>query len=776
MQLSQRCMMLRENAVNVKPFNDFILPQHPILFEEGIRLYLERGGKPGPCLIAAGMENVLCKAPALIQEGELLVGYNYADTPYPEFWSPQDTPEDRELVLNAGFTQEQFQNYLAHHDTVLRNWQFDRHAWNFNAGHDPAVAEQFPFLKTLTQQELELDDEWAAIGRCMSDNHTIIGYEKVLKYGFSGLLAQVEEAEQANGSLPLYDAAKTLCRSARVYAEHYSQKARELAQDAAPGRKEELLQIAQVCSRVPWQPAETFQEALQSLWFAHIINTWEDGINANSLGRLDQILYPYYEADLREGRLTKDQAFELLCCFWIKLYRDYDVQQSCVGGCDTQGNPAVNELSWMMLDATEALNFIRCLSLRYDSNTDPAFLRRALEVVGHVQKGVPFFFNDEVIIPALASKGIRLEDARQYTQIGCVETVLPGLSNPHAVSGETNLLKALEYALADGHSLFDPERIPGLATGALESFVCYEDLYNAVKAQIRHILQVCCKKVAMWTEAACIHNPKPYKSLLSDDCIQNGRDFNNHGVRYDFYQIMLGGVPNLADSLMVIRQLVYEQKKYTLPYLLQQLQDDFPDEVFRTECLRKVPKFGNDVDEVDAIAKDLILYCCDILDELEAQYGLSFHAQPFTFLWMVDHGNVTAATPDGRHKGEIIAYSMSPMQGRDCTGFTALMNSLSKMPGKRCPGSVSAIVEVDPGLFTDHNIQYFADILLVAAAKGLCNVQFNTIDAATMLDAQLHPERHNNLAVRVSGFSQKFNLLDKPLQDHIIGRTKHQWL
>ena len=239
---------------------------------------------------------------------------------------------------------------------------------------------------------------------------------------------------------------------------------------------------------------------------------------------------------------------------------------------------------------------------------------------------------------------------------------------------------------------------------------------------------------------------------------------------------MLAGVPNLADSLAVLRQFVYRDKTYTLEEVVDQLVRDFPDEKIRTEFVNKAPKYGNDIDEVDRIAVDIVNYCCDVLEEMSEKYGLRFHAQPFTFLWMIDYGRGTGASPDGRRSGEIVAYSVSPMQGRDFSGFVALLNSISKLPTKRTPGTTSAIVEVDPKLFTDSNIDCFTDILLAAAEKGLSNVQFNTVDADTLRDAKLHPEKHNNLAVRVSGFSQKFNLLDEALQNHIIERTKHQCL
>jgi formate C-acetyltransferase len=253
-------------------------------------------------------------------------------------------------------------------------------------------------------------------------------------------------------------------------------------------------------------------------------------------------------------------------------------------------------------------------------------------------------------------------------------------------------------------------------------------------------------------------------------------DFNEKGAKYDYYQIMLGGVPNLADSLQVIKKFVYDEKKYTLSELKDILQNDFPDESVRAEFTHKAPKFGNDIDEVDNIAAEIVNHACDVLEVLEKKYSRSFHPQPFTYLWMIDHGKFSAASPDGRRKGEPIAYSVSPMQGRDFNGLTAVLNSIAKFPTKRTPGTTSAIVEIDPKLFTDRNIEPLTDILIAASEKGLSNVQFNTIDADTLIDARKYPEKYNNLAVRVSGFSQKFNLLDPELQEHIIGRTKHKCL
>jgi len=756
-KLSDRCEILRDMAVAHKELSMKICAQRHFLYNEGIMNF--EGQTGNDALIAAGIANVINKSPAIIYSGELIVGYNYGDGIYGDCWLAGNNSGDRNILDSNQFTEEQINNY-------------------FNTrGHinDKLESAKKP---TFSKQDQELTEEWSAIGRCISSNHTVLGYKEVLTLGFEGILEKVKHYEEINGPSDLYRGMKILCEAACHFGDKYAVKAKELLcePDLTDERKSELKKMAIVCSNVPGKPAASLWEAIQSLWFAHIINTWEDGINANSLGRLDQILYPYYLSDIEKGVITKEEAFELICCLWIKLYRDYDVQQSCIGGCLPDGSSAVNELSYMMLDATERLDFIRCLSVRFSAATDKQFLRRALEVVGHVQKGIPFFFNDDVMIPALMGKGISLEDARDYTQIGCVETVIPGKSNPHAVSGETNLLKALEYALNDGKSMINDTKNPGIKTGDIKQLDSYDKLKAAVFRQIRHILDSTCRKIVLHTKTAETNDVKPYKSLLTQGCMERNLDFNRHGATYDYYQVMLGGIPNLADSLMSLKTFVFDNPKYTFEEVVSQLKNDYPDETIRLYFLNKSPKYGNDLDEVDSIAVEITNYACDCLDELSEKYGFSFHAQLFTFIWMVNHGHNTAATPDGRHKGEIIAYSVSPMQGRDFNGLTALLNSLTKLPTKRIPGTASAIVEVDPKLFTDNNIDCFVAMLLTSAEKGLSNIQFNITDADTLIEAQKFPEKFKNLSVRVSGFSQKFNLVGKELQDHIIGRTKHKCL
>ncbi len=750
-QLSDRCAILREDAVNKKT----------MLYKAGhtARLYGAMGeatcekGADNAQIRTAGLCSIIENFRPYILDGELIVGYNYG---WETAFVVDDTPEKREELRGEGFSETEI-------DGFFKNIRKD--VYNYaNVEYDE--------FDELTQKEK------VVIAYPLVSDHNVLDYESVLQLGFTGLLEKVEKYEEANGESSLYTAAKRICEAACAMGEKYAKEAARLAEtETLPERKAELLKIKETCLQVPRYPARNFMEAVQSLWFAHIITTWEDKcVNANSLGRLDQILYPYYQKDIESGVLTNEEAFELICCLWIKLYRDYDVQQSCVGGVTRDGKDAVNELSYMMLDATERLDFVRCLSVRYGKDTDSAFMKRALEVVGHMQKGVPFFFNDDVMIPALTDAGITIEDARDYTQIGCVETVIPGKSNPHAVVGRANFLKAIEFALNDGKSMISDFKLLGVNHQPTRSIQNYEVLKQIVFSYVENMLDFTCKRVVAEISAhehiAC----RPYKSLLTEGCIENNKDFNNHGALYDYYQIMFCGVPNLADSLIAVKKLVFEEGKYTLDELVYQLKNDYPDERVRLDFLNNAPKFGNDVDEVDLLAAELINFGCDVLQKCTEKYGYSFHAQPFTYLWLIEHGQMTAATPDGRRKGENIAYSVSPMQGRDFNGLTAVFNSITKLPAYRTPGTTSAIVEVDPHLFTDRNLDTLTQMMLALAEKGLSNVQFNITDAKTLIDAKKHPQKYPNLAVRVSGFSQKFYLLDSDLQDHIIARTKHKCL
>jgi len=445
-----------------------------------------------------------------------------------------------------------------------------------------------------------------------------------------------------------------------------------------------------------------------------------------------------------------------------------------VGGVDKDGKDASNELSYMALDVTDALDFVRCLSVRLHKKSPPALIKRALEVVGK-GNGIPFFFNDDVMIPALVSNGIELQDARDYAAIGCVEITIPGKANPHAVSNRVNLLKCLELALNDGAGLMTGEQI-GPETGKISGMKSIEDIFEAYEKQTEHFIRIACDESNRLERRNSLALPMIYKSILTEGCLESGRDFNDGGAKYNYHESMPMGIPNVADSLAALDKLVFQDKKYTLSQVADMLKSNFSDEYTRQEFLNRAPKFGNDNDLVDGYASRVMRHYCNAIKKIKGVSGLGFFAQPFTFLWLIEAGGLTGATPDGRREGENIAYSISPMQGRDSSGLTAVLNSIAKLPAELAAGSTSAIIEVDPMLFEPDKIDNMVVLLHTAVKKGVGQIQFNVTNADTLKKAQAEPEKYQNLAVRVSGFSQRFCLLDKKLQDHIIARTKHEKL
>jgi pyruvate formate-lyase/glycerol dehydratase family glycyl radical enzyme len=712
------------------------------------------------------LAQIILQSETVVYDDELLVGYNYFGSDSHQ-WLEVSLPKP----LNGD--KDKIRDYLESGHLHPKQIDF---ALNTLESFDTLIPS-FPTLEPKPDFIPLAEQEGIFWTYCITDNHTVLGYEKVLTLGFEGIAAQVRQKLAAQQDLPaparvFLHSLLEVAEAAACIGSRYAARVRQIrATCDNPSRAAELESIQQVLERVPAQPARTFHEAVQSLWFAHIINTWEDGINANSLGRLDQILYPYYRKDIDEGRITPAEAFELICCLWVKLYRDYDVQQSCVGGLTPEGRDGTNELSFLMLDATEALDFVRCLSVRLHKDSPPALLRRSLEIVG-TGKGIPFFFNDEVLIPALVDHGIALEDARDYAAIGCVEITIPGRANPHAVSNRINLLKCLELALNDGKSMVSGEQV-GPQTGSPDAFTTIEHIITAYEQQVAFFVDRMSAETLRLHSHYRLSRLMPYKSLLTEGCLESARDFNDQGARYDYHESMPMGIPNVADSLAALQKMVFEERKYTLSALLEELKLNFPRETIRQDLLRRAPKYGNDDDSVDSFAVRVFQHYCDQMREVSEKYQTAFFAQPFTFLWLVEAGERTAATPDGRKKGDNLAYSISPMQGRDFRGLTALINSLAKLPQHLAPGSTSAIVEIEPGLFSEANIGHLTTLLQTSVEKGVGQLQFNVVNAETLRKAQAEPDKYRSLAVRVSGFSQRFCLLDRKLQDHIIARTKH---
>jgi formate C-acetyltransferase len=603
------------------------------------------------------------------------------------------------------------------------------------------------------------------------EQHSCRDYAKVLRIGFKGILQEIEtrmsQAQITDPNYPqqenFWKAAKWVCEAGILLGKRYAELARSMG-------KEEM---AAACDRVPAEGARTLFEATQSLWLAHILTCGEDGINANSIGRLDQILYPYYKADIEAGRITRQEAVELMEELACKMYLDYDVQAITLGGVDRQGKDAVNEMSYIILEATRNVDFIRDVCVRITPETPKKYvdLCASLVVKGG---GIPFFFNDNCFIKAMSDRGITMEDAREYAPIGCVELTIPGKANPHAVSGWINAAKCLELALFDGKDPRTGEQI-GPHTGLFGDLESYEDLMANFRTQLEYFTKNMVYRINVGELAQRERGPLPCWSVLTDDCIERGRDITNEGALYSYHSICFLGTANCADSLMAIKKLVFEEKKIERNELLEALRTNFEgNETMRQMLLNGASKYGNDIDEVDDIAAGVTNYFLDLMDQYRTPLNGRYFVHLFSFVLNIGFGKTLGAMPDGRKAGEPVAYSLSAQQGRDEKGVTAILNTLAKLPHDRAAGGSAAIIDIDPKLMEgEAGVERLSQIVRSAIRMGVGQMQFNVVTAEKLRQAKTDPEHYGNIPVRVAGYSQMFKLLNEDLQEHVIARTKH---
>ncbi|NLX06331.1 MAG: hypothetical protein GXY33_14430 [Phycisphaerae bacterium] len=616
-----------------------------------------------------------------------------------------------------------------------------------------------------------------------SENHSVRDYPKLVRMGFAGLrdeiLERMRSARISDPGFPesedFWQAGLWVCEAGILLGQRYAELARRMAGEASdPQERARLTRMAEACERVPGEGARTLFEAVQALWFGHILTCGEDLINANSIGRLDQMLEPYYQADLAAGRITRDEAVELMEELACKLYAEYDVQAIVLGGRTRDGRCAVNAMSEIILEATGNVGFVRDVSVRLTPDTPSDFVDRCAGVVIR-GGGIPFFFNDESFIPALTDRGIALEDARDYAPIGCIELTIPGRALPHAVSGWFHATKCLELALFNGCDPRTGEQM-GPETGLLTDFASYDQLMEAFRKQMEFFIERMVYLINRGELRQREQGPLPLWSVLTDDCIARGRDITNGGPVYNYHSICFLGTANVADSLAAVKHLVFERGEVGKEELLSALRANFEGyEVLRQRLLKDAPKYGNDCDEVDQIAAWLDNWFIDQMDQYRSSLGGRFFVHLFTFLCNIMFGQGLGATPDGRLAGQPIAYSLSAHQGRDERGLTAMLNTLAKLPHHRAAGASAAIIDINPSMLAGSDgAQRLGQIIRAAMRMGVGQMQINVVTVDRLRKAQQDPERYGNIPVRVAGYSQMFKLLSPDLQEHVIARTKHQ--
>ncbi len=636
--------------------------------------------------------------------------------------------------------------------------------------------------------------------------HHTVNYEKVLKKGFLGIvkdagkrLATIDPTDP--GQFPeaafLRGVVMAMGASAEI-GKRYADLARELAEgEEDADRTTELLQIAEACDWVPANPARTFYEALQSYWFTHTLLWWE-AMNASgyAVGRMDQYLYPYYERDMREGRLTKGKAQELLDLWLLRLngpprqnsedpnHRSFTGATHAnghlsVGGYKADGSDATNELSYMFLEAMMHTRLVEPnFSVQVHSRTPDDLLMKASQCLP-VASPNPIFENCDVIIPGLLTRATggeptTLEDARGFASIGCQEPQTVG-SDGLKQANFVCPAGALEFALNNGVSRLFPEQGSGLETGDPRQFRSFEDVQGAFRKQFAWMIKQHALAGNMDEVKLAEMHPTVFQSALTEDCIEKGISKEEGGARYNAGPGLLAvGLPDVADSLAAIKKLVFEENKITMPQLCDALDSNFEGHDEIRQMLLKVPKYGNDDDYVDEqMAWASHEWATEMRKQKNTKGGQGVPGI-LALSTYVPYGRVTGALPSGRMAGEPLSDGASPCPGNDVNGPTAVMKSLSKVNSVEQSLCNAINMRLDPGVFEDDDgFRRLANFVRTLVDQNIQAVQFNVVSADTMRAAQKEPDNYRDLVVKIAGYNAFFTQLTKPLQDGIIARTEH---
>lgn len=621
------------------------------------------------------------------------------------------------------------------------------------------------------------------------------GYEWFIRNGVEGIVARIMERKAAlDATRPgeyekevYLDALLVVAEGMVLLAERYASEADRLAAvESDPKRKEELQVIAETCRRVPNRSARTFREALQSFYFYQIAVFMEQNAAAYNPGRMDQYLYPFYEADLRAGRLSPDEAQELLDCLWVKfsepcLFQDeksaeyasgYPMFQNlCVGGVNARQQDSVNDLSYMILQATmETRLYQPSLSVRYNLAKNPnAFLRKIVELIG-MGTGFPAFHNDEVGMRMLMNKGIPLREAWNWNPGGCVETNLAGKLRAYSALADINLGSVVEYVFLDGKSRKSGKQA-GARTGDPLLLETWSDFERALKAQLRYIIKVVVKASHIIDEI-CMERPVPALSLSFEECISSAKDYAWGGAKYNTGNgIICIGVADLINSVAAVRHLVYETKRLPMARLVQALERDFEgyDDVLKL-CV-DAPKYGNDDPRADDLAADLFTYIADEIESYRSKFG-TMTPGILPVSGNTPFGQEVGALPSGRRAWKPLADGVSPNGGTDVHGPGAVLKSVANIPHDRFVQGTLLNMKIAPEMFdAEKGVAQLMALLKSLCSLGVYHVQFNVVDQAKLLEAQRHPEDYRGLLVRVAGYTAFFVELGKDVQEEIIART-----
>lgn len=625
--------------------------------------------------------------------------------------------------------------------------------------------------------------------------HVIPNHPRILKEGFDGIRERAESMIAVTADDKKKDLLRAVihcCKGVRVFAERYADKAEEMAEGEKDGtRKSELIEISNSCRQVSVGPARTFHEALQAVWFQHLLVMMAESYPGPgvSYGRFDQYMFPYYEKDLQAGKITREEAKELLRCFWIKHNYAYDFWGTCggrqgitsgdgqlitLGGQGLHEEDLTNDLTYMILEVAEEMNMLEPkINVRLHKNTPQSFLDFLTGIIGRTQ-GSPFLLNfDSIVIRALEYQGLTHQDAVDYGVVGCIENTAQGMDRSGTVDININLAKAIELSLNRGRDMRSGQLI-GSETGEPTGFTSYEEFRAAVWDQLRKIIGQAVETYSMCDELRAKYEPVPYMSAVIDGCMEKGLDLAEGGAVYNFITVEGVGFATAADSLTAVKKLVFDEKKVSLGELIEAIKGNFEGkEKLRQMLINKAPKYGNDDPYADEIARDLSrFWALEVNRHVSPYTGRRFRAGYLSWNYFISFAPDTAATPDGRQRGEHLSNGVCPTQGVDRNGPTAAFKSVAHLGFDVVPNGASYTPSFGPAALRDEEHRSkFAGLLRAYETLGGTAMQINIIDADTLREAQRHPEKYQNLLVRVTGYNAYFVTIGKALQNEIISRT-----
>ena len=791
--LTPRMNDFREKVLDKKPY---ICAERALLATESYRLYQNQ---PPVMKRALMLKNILEKMSIYIEDETLIVGNQAAsnkDAPiFPEYTLEFVIDELDKFEKRDGDVFYITEETKAALRSIAPFWENN----NLRAKGEALLPEEVNvFMETgFFGMEGKLNS---------GDAHLAVDYEQLLKIGLVGYEKRVRQLKaELDLCVPenidkyvFYKAVLIVIEAVKTYADRFSLLAQEMAENAQSHRKDELLEISNICSKVPYEPASSFKEAIQSVWFIQLILQIESNGHSLSYGRFDQYMYPYLKADLEKGVITDEEAVELLTNLWIKTLTINKVrsqahtfssagspmyQNVTIGGQTPDKKDAVNKLSFLVLKSVAQTRLPQPnLTVRYYNGLNKEFLDECIEVM-KLGTGMPAFNNDEIIIPSFIDLGVKEEDAYNYSAIGCVETAVPGKWGYRCTGmSYQNFPRILLAVMNDGVDVTSGKRfVKGYAY--FRDMKSFEELQDAWDKSIREITRLSVIVENAVDLASERDVPDILCSTLTQDCIGRGKTIKEGGAVYDFISGLQIGIANMADSLAAIKKLVFEEKKITPQQLWDALQDDFMSEEnqkIQSMLINEAPKYGNDDDYVDQLVVEAYdSYINEIKKYPSTRYqrgpvGGIRYAGTSSISANVGQGYGTMATPDGRKAHTPLAEGCSPAHAMDKNGPTAVFKTVSKLPTHEITGGVLLNQKVTPQMLATEENKEKLEMIIKTFFNRLhgYHVQYNVVSRETLIDAQKNPEKHRDLIVRVAGYSAFFNVLSRATQDDIIERTE----